>query len=369
MRTILSRRHLLAGITVLGLHGLWYADEIVHLPWIERLRMTPTHRDIQVITAPSSLIRLSAVSPFFVVAQKPKQVQSLTPRVKPVVHSPSLVSSAAVHSPTSAASSSSLSAMPKASVPEAQQAMTSSASATSTAPTSASTSSRSTSSPPSQSTFLVAWPDACTVHYTVNAQSKGFSLTLSGQLIWTPDQEKKTYHLTLQSHSVLLRDRVLSSQGQLTHQGLQPTRFSDKNRTEQAAHLIWDQNKIVFSNNSPEASLEAGMQDRVSLFLQMSSHLLSHSNTSWHAGDIVPMAVTGVDGVTHWDITFEQEELLSLKNQSLLTQKWVKGFKERDNRAELWFAPSLQFLPVRIRQTQENGDVIDMRIDSIISQP
>jgi hypothetical protein len=81
------------------------------------------------------------------------------------------------------------------------------------------------------------------------------------------------------------------------------------------------------------------------------------------------MAVTGVDGVTHWDITFEQEELLSLKNQSLLTQKWVKGFKERDNRAELWFAPSLQFLPVRIRQTQENGDVIDMRIDSIISQP
>jgi hypothetical protein len=374
MRALLPKRHLLAGITVLGLHGLWHVDGIVSLPWIDPLIKAQVDKNTRVMTTPP-LIRLSASSFSSAVVQKPKPVKPVKPvsppphpQPKTSVHAPSVISPSAVSSSASVSSSSPISAAPVTSMAEAHREVTSSALLGSTNSLQTQATALASSTPQAQSPplpTLTAWPDACLVHYTVNAYSKGFSLTLSGQLIWTPDQEKKTYQLSLQSRSLLLRDRMLSSHGRLTAQGLQPIRFSDKNRTEQAAHFIWDQNKIVFSNNAPEVSLEPGMQDRVSLFLQMSSHLLSHSHTPWNAGDIVPMAVVGVDGITHWDITFEKEEPLSLKNQSLLTQKWVKGFKERDNRAELWFAPSLQFLPVRIRQTQENGDIIDMQIDSI----
>ena len=36
--------------------------------------------------------------------------------------------------------------------------------------------------------------------------------------------------------------------------------------------------------------------------------------------------------------------------------------REFDTRVELWYAPSMNYLPVRIRVTQANGDFVDQEL-------
>ena len=43
-----------------------------------------------------------------------------------------------------------------------------------------------------------------------------------------------------------------------------------------------------------------------------------------------------------------------------------KPRKEFDQKVEIWFAPSLGYLPVRNRITQPNGDFIDQQLVEII---
>jgi hypothetical protein len=39
--------------------------------------------------------------------------------------------------------------------------------------------------------------------------------------------------------------------------------------------------------------------------------------------------------------------------------------KEFDSRVEMWLAPSLNHLPVRLRVTQSNGDVADQQLSQM----
>jgi len=43
-----------------------------------------------------------------------------------------------------------------------------------------------------------------------------------------------------------------------------------------------------------------------------------------------------------------------------------KPRKEFDQKVEIWFAPSLGYLPVRSRITQQNGDFIDQQLTDIV---
>ena len=42
-----------------------------------------------------------------------------------------------------------------------------------------------------------------------------------------------------------------------------------------------------------------------------------------------------------------------------------KPRREYDQKVEVWFAPSLGFLPVRNRITQANGDFVDQQLKSV----
>ena len=63
-------------------------------------------------------------------------------------------------------------------------------------------------------------------------------------------------------------------------------------------------------------------------------------------------------GMTYPDLA-EGEHLLELR----LTDE-AGGSTFYDNRVEVWLAPALGHLPVRILWTQANGDVVDQRLAS-----
>jgi len=84
-----------------------------------------------------------------------------------------------------------------------------------------------------------------------------FPYRLAGELLWRNDG---TRYNALLRYSALGLKRMQTSRGAITGQGLAPERFSDKYRSEVAAHFNYPQAKVTFSANTPDAPLLAGAQ-------------------------------------------------------------------------------------------------------------
>ena len=200
-------------------------------------------------------------------------------------------------------------------------------------------------------------PDSALLKYQVQGQAKGFSYWASAELQWL--QDGKDYEARLEVSAFLLGSRVQISKGTLGAEGLMPTRFGDKTRSEQAAHFQRDKGLITFSANSPDAPLLKGAQDRLSVVLQLSS-LLAADPTRFPAGTMLSFQTVSQREAEVWQFLVEKEEMLQLPFGDISAIKLNrKPRREFDQHIELWFAPTLGYLPVRLRITNANGDFVD----------
>lgn len=206
-------------------------------------------------------------------------------------------------------------------------------------------------------------PASAQLSYSVEGQSKGLTYNATGSLDWR--NEGSAYSARLEIRVFLLGSRVQTSEGQLGATGLQPKRFGDKSRSERAAHFDRSQNRIRFSNNALDAELLPGAQDRLSVFLQLAG-LLNARPEAYAAGQNIDIPVAGTSGSEIWRFQVQGLASLDLPAGSLIVRHLVREPREpRDTRVDIWLAPSLGHLPVRIRLTQDNGDVVDQRLTSL----
>src|SRR5262249_30467353 len=77
---------------------------------------------------------------------------------------------------------------------------------------------------PSHAPTVFRVPPSARLHYHVVAQARGFALEGEGELDWRHDA--KTYDAQLTLSAPLLPRRSQRSEGQVTAEGLAPTRFS-----------------------------------------------------------------------------------------------------------------------------------------------
>ena len=206
-------------------------------------------------------------------------------------------------------------------------------------------------------------PDSARLKYKVQGRVKGFDYWASADLLWM--QDGTNYEARLEVGAFLLGSRVQSSKGVLGNEGLMPTRFGDKTRNELAAHFQRDKGVISFSANSPEAPLLKGAQDRLSIVLQLSS-LLAADPERFPLGTMLSFQTVSQREAEVWQFGVEKEELLPLPYGDVNTLKLHrKPRREFDQNIELWFAPSLGYLPVRMRITNANGDQVDQVLNKV----
>jgi len=205
-------------------------------------------------------------------------------------------------------------------------------------------------------TFVM--PGSTRLKYNATGSKDGLTYYASGELLWLHDG--KTYDARMEASAFLIGGRVRSSTGRITAQGLAPTRFSDKFRSELAAHFDRDKGRVTFSNG-PELPLLAGAQDQLSLFIQLGA-MLAGEPDKYPAGTTISTQTVGPRAAETWVVTVEGEEKLKLPGGDLATVKLVRNpRREYDQKAELWLAPSMGYLPVRMRITQPNGDYVDQQ--------
>ncbi|MEJ5989543.1 DUF3108 domain-containing protein [Ramlibacter sp. PS3R-8] len=210
--------------------------------------------------------------------------------------------------------------------------------------------------------FAVAILPSARLHYELQAQVRAFSLGGRAELTWRHDGQ--AYEARLEASALGRPSRVQRSVGRVTPQGLAPDYFSDRSRSEQATHFDRDRNRLVFSNNKPEAALAEGMQDRLSVVLQLAA--LVAGNPGRHAaGTTITIPTAGTGDAENWIFSVEGEEDLRLPGGAVRALKLQRlPRKEYDQKVELWLAPGMDYAPVRLRLTNPNGDAVDQRWSS-----
>ncbi len=228
-------------------------------------------------------------------------------------------------------------------------------------------------------------PPSRTLAFSVHGLSRGILLEGDAVLAWR--QDGRRYEAALWQETGTGR-REMNSVGELTAQGLVPSRFGDRverdggGSSEQAAHFEASQaneaspagteaasapaRRIRFSGNQPDALLPADAQDRLSVLLQLSAHVAGLGRML-QPGDRLTFSVATARAAGRWEFRFEAEELMDLQAhggatsrpplQTLRLHRQPEGPHDLD--LVVWLAPALDYLPVRWRLTQDNGDWLE----------
>lgn len=208
----------------------------------------------------------------------------------------------------------------------------------------------------------VRLPAPTRLAFDVTGQAKKFNYNARAELLWTHDGSH--YEARQEVSLFLLGSRSQKSVGQVTPQGLAPERFSDRTRSEQAAHFDQAKGRVTFSANTPEAAVGPGAQDRLSVFIQLGA-LLAGDPGRFVPGTQITLTTVSARNADRWTFTVEGPETLELPAGGTATLKLQRlPRRDYDQKAELWVAPALGYLPVRIKLTQSNGDFADLRLRS-----
>lgn len=220
------------------------------------------------------------------------------------------------------------------------------------------------SAPAPPTALALAIPGSVRLKYTLTGESKQQTYHAFGELLWL--QDGSTYDARLEYSAFLIGSRVRTSSGKLTERGLEPQRFSDKwRRRDLAAHFERDKGQVSFSANTPSTPLLNDAQDQLSVLLQLSS-MVAGDPTRYTPGTNITVPVVGPRDADVWTFTLQGEELLYLPYDNLKTLKLVRNpRREFDQTVEAWLAPSLSYMPVRVRITQRNGDFVDQQLRTV----
>lgn len=198
--------------------------------------------------------------------------------------------------------------------------------------------------------------------FEVTGQSRRMPYTARAELVWQHDGER--YTARQQVSALFVGTRSQQSTGRIGPAGLEPERFADRSRSEQAAHFDPATGRVTFSANTPPADVGRQAQDRLSLFLQLGAWIAADP-ARFGPGTQITVTAVSARAADRWTFTVEGEDTLQLDGAPLPALRLTRlPRKEYDQKAELWLAPALGYLPARIRLTQANGDHADLQLRS-----
>jgi hypothetical protein len=202
-------------------------------------------------------------------------------------------------------------------------------------------------------------PGSVRLRYAVTGLTRGQKWNVNGELLW--HQDGSQYEARLAFAAPLLPSHAQQSTGRITAEGLAPLRFSDKSRGEQATHFERDSGTLIFSSNTPQQPLLPGAQDRLSVYLQLAS-MLAAAPEKFPAGTAITLQTAGARDSQPWVFTVEGDESLDLPGGRVAARRLVRNPSgQYDIRVELWLGTAMDYIPVRIRLTQANGDFVDQQ--------
>ena len=222
-----------------------------------------------------------------------------------------------------------------------------------------------TQPPPPANELAVQVPGPTRLLYDTLRQAGQQTRRGQAQLVWQHDgdhyQAQMSWHAADGNGLPGTGRRIHSSTGRVVAGGLQPIRFANRVRGEQAAHFEPEQARVRFSANTPDAPWQPGTQDALSVWLQLAA-LLAANPGAYPASSQITLMTATVREAANWVFQVEGMQPLDLpggQRQALKLTRAARG--DYDSNVQVWLAPDMHYLPVRLRTEWPNGDYLDQQ--------
>ncbi|XLZ68072.1 DUF3108 domain-containing protein [Massilia sp. SR12] len=190
----------------------------------------------------------------------------------------------------------------------------------------------------------------------------------SGSISWQQDGMRYRVQQEVGVSLLVARFNLMEvgSEGVIDDYGLAPAKFTQKlrNRSATATHFNQQEQKITFSTSEQTVPLLSGAQDRASILFQLAGIGRADANQYGQEIDIL----VGEDRkaqIYRFQLVGEAE--VETKMGKLVTWHLVRPPRPGSYNAklEIWIAPSLDWYPVQIRNTEANGGITTQTVTRI----
>ena len=208
------------------------------------------------------------------------------------------------------------------------------------------------------------WPPSTRMTYQLSGYYRG-PVDGSAQVEWR--REGTRYQVRMSTAIGPVLSRSITSDGELTEAGLVPRRFDGEQKVLFRAARRWSlrfgPERITLADGREIPTLP-GAQDEASQFVQL-SWLFTTRPELLQAGQSVELPLAISRSLDRWVYDVVGEEVLQFPFGALATfhVKPRRAALAGDLSAEIWFAPSLQYLPVRILIRQNADSWVDLTLD------
>ncbi|MDI1309206.1 MAG: DUF3108 domain-containing protein [Methylotenera sp.] len=162
--------------------------------------------------------------------------------------------------------------------------------------------------------------------------------------------------------ALVIPDLLQTSDGYFGEMGLQPAhylyQFGNKKNKTYNADFNWESKKLVLKSEKGVETLDikAGTQDLLSFMYQFMFVPPMQS---------MQLSITNGRKLGIYDYSFEGEEIISTKIGDLKTFHLLRGAQAGEKKTELWLALDYQHVPVKIRETNKDGQVYELLVTSL----
>jgi hypothetical protein len=212
------------------------------------------------------------------------------------------------------------------------------------------------------------WPVSTRLSYRLTGQVRG-EVHGDAQVEWLREGSRYQVHLdvTVGLHVAPMMTRRMSSDGQITPQGLSPRRYDQDTKVgmgdRRRALVQFEQDGVRLANGQWRER-PPGTQDTASQFIQL-IYLFSTRPQAWQAGDRITLPLALPTKLSLWTYEVQGDDIV-YTDFGPIAAVHLKPRREGptggDLSAEIWLAPQLRYLPARIRIHQDETTYIDLKL-------
>ncbi|WP_298927770.1 DUF3108 domain-containing protein [uncultured Ramlibacter sp.] len=209
-----------------------------------------------------------------------------------------------------------------------------------------------------------SWPADTRLNYQLGGRFRSGELYGDAKVQWQRDGNR--YQARIDIDVTLMVRLLITSQGEVRSDGLLPLAYEEVRRGKSRG-MRMDEASIFFADGR-RAPRPGGMQDTASQFVEL-AHRFATGQERLEVGRSVDLWLARPNAVDLWTYDIVEREMLRTPRLGEIEAFRLKPRPIANPRgnitAEMWFAPSLQYLPVRIRVSMGEEAVVDLIVDSI----